>query len=329
MAFYDTLKNVTKKVIKYTSPISYAADVAKDRYESGKLPGGGLIDNALGIQPASQVLADTTGTAYTPPDGFSQDLSKYLSSLGGTPTGTGTGTGSTDNSALYRDQFLSKLGTLNTAYNDLFGSVDNVVKDRASQLSQNYDQQLTDFNKAYQNNTGQLAGAYGARGLADSSYFQTAQNDSADTYNRTLDQLMKDRANSEAQLGQYAANSKANLSSALNQFNAYKQNLPNYTAADLQGLLSQIDSALANVGVQKAGLGTNQDFINGLQKITPTQQQGTAQLASQLQQLVTSGAPRFAKKQIAQGLIKSAQLTDPNAVGYWNNYFEQLLNQQA
>ncbi len=229
-----------------------------------------------------------------------------------------------DTSGLQND-ISSRISNIQSVYDQLTGNIDKIVNERAQQYGQNYDQQLNNLNQGYQTNAGQQAGAYGARGLGDSSFYGAAQQQAGDIYNQNLGNIMQDRSNTLGQLGQYAQSAKAQYGAGRNAYNDVLGQLGQFSGDQLQGLNSTLGSNLSNVNAQAAGIGTNADFLGALNKITPTQNQGTSQLASKLQQLVTSGAPQFAKSQIAQGLIKQAQLTDPGAVSYWNDYYRQLL----
>lgn len=229
-----------------------------------------------------------------------------------------------DTSGLQND-VRNRISSIQQAYDALSGNVDQIVNERAGQYGQNYDQQTSDLNKAYGTNAAQQNLAYGARGLGSSSYLQNAQQDAADIYNTNVKNIETDRANTLGQLGQFAASNKAQYAAGRNQYGDVLNNLSKYDMPTIQNLYEQLGGTLGNVQAQQAGLGTNASFIDKLNAITPVKNTGTSQLASKLQQIVTSSAPNFAKSQIAQGLIKQAQLTDPNAQSYWSNYFNQLL----
>jgi hypothetical protein len=266
--------------------------------------------------------------AVSPPSSNSVPMSgSYYGGSGGGTTG-GSLQPTIDTSAL-QNGIRGKISSIQNAYNSMNGNIDQIVQERAAQNANNYNQQFNDLNNAYKTSSSQLGGQYGARGLGDSSFYGAAQDNAANTYHENLNSISQDQANTNSQLGQYAAQNKAQFTNGANAYNDILSNLGQYDPSQLTDLNSQLGGALGNVQTTAAGLGTNQSFINGLNQIAPQQNQGAGQLATQLQQLVTSGAPQFAKNQIAQGLIKQAQLTDPNAQAYWNDYYNQLLNQGA
>jgi hypothetical protein len=233
-----------------------------------------------------------------------------------------------DPSAQLRDDIGNKIRNIQSVYDAMNRNVDAITNERAGQYQQNYAQQTNDLNNSYKQTANQLGGAYGARGLGDSSYYGNAQTDAGNTYQQNLNSINQNQQQTLGQLGQFAQSQHASLQNGNNQYADILNHLGDYDVAGLQGLQPQLQTAYGNLQAQSAGFGTNQSFLDGLNKIAPVANQGTSQLAQQLQSLVTSGAPKFAKSQIAQGLIKQAQLQDPGAVSYWNNYYQQLLNGQ-
>lgn len=268
----------------------------------------------------------TPGTVYSPDSSQTQQPAVLSAN---TNSGTTSGGTSYPDTSGLQDAIRAKIQSIQQAYSMLNGNIDQFVQERAGQNTTNYNQQFDNLNRAYQTSGEQLAGAYGARGLGDSSFYGNAQSDAARTYGQNMNSLLQDQQNTNAQLGQYAAQNKAQFGAAGQQYNDLLNNLGQYDANQLSSLDSQLSGALTNAQSTAAGIGTNAEFINGLSQIAPQQNQGATQLAAQLQQLVTSGAPQFAKNQIAQGLIKQAQLNDPNAVAYWNDYYKRLLGQMG
>lgn len=263
--------------------------------------------------------ATTGGAAPTPQSNYSPGYTSGSSGI----------TAPTPDTSAQQNQARSRIQSIQSAYDTLTGNIDQIVNERNAQNNQNYDQQLGNLTNAYSTNAGQLGGAYQARGLGDSSFYGNAQQDAGNIYNQNVGNILQDKSNTAAQLGQYASSSKAQYGAGKNAYNDILGQLGTFNPTQLGDLYNQLGTQLGNVQSQAGGIGTNAQFIDKLNAITPTQNQGTSQLASKLQQLVTSGAPQFAKSQIAQGLIKQAQLTDPTAQGYWTDYYNKLLSGQA
>lgn len=298
-------------------------------------------NTSQGVSPNSAALTYNQGQMSQPGAPFtSQPLQAlsyyqpmdYVDSSGNNITGSGGGGGSytaqPDTSAL-QQSVRNRISAIQGAYANLQGAINPLVQDKVSQYLQNYNTQAGDLNKAYGNAIGQTQAMYGARGLGDSSFQGNALDTATGTYNENLNSLNQDKTSKLASIGQYAQGLKSGAQSASDQYGQYLNNLGNYSASDLSSLDASLANALPGVQQQAANLGTNQQFLNTLAQYAPQVNQGSQQLASQLQNLVTSSAPIFAKKQIAAGLVKSAQLTDPSAQSYWNDYFNQLLSQGA
>jgi len=260
------------------------------------------------------------------------------SSGGGYGGSTGGAIGAQNLNPL-KDQVTSKIQQIQAAYDLLNGNIGKSIQDQANRAVQNYGQQSTDLQKSYNTAADQMSAVYGARGLGDSSFYGNAQSDAGNTYQQGQSDITNAQNQTLAGLGQYGAQQQAASKSAIAQYQDLLGNLGQYDQAEqvspgagltgLQSLYNTLGTNLSDAQTNAAGIGSNADFLKGLSQFTPVQNQASSQLAGKLQQLVTSSAPVFAKSQIAQGLVKQAQLTDPNAVAYWNNYYQNLLNGQG
>lgn len=277
------------------------------------------------MKSAGAVGLPTLNADGSPGTSNPYDPSGYYSGSGG---GGGGGTAAVDTSGL-QNTAKGLINSIVSAYHSLTGQITPVIQDKINQYMQSYDTQSGDLNKQLGISTGQTQNIYGARGLQDSSFLGNALGDISSTYNQNLDALNQDKTQKLGAIGQYAKGLQSSADTAANQYGQYLNDLPNYSASDLQGLNSSLQGALPGVQNQVAGMGTNQDFLNTLNQFAPAANQGSSQLASKLQQLVTSSAPIFAKNQIAAGLVKSANLQDQNAQSYWNDYYQNLLNGQS
>ncbi len=225
----------------------------------------------------------------------------------------------------YRNTLADKLRSIISAYDSLSGGVDTVANDAISNYQKQYGQQSDDLNNEYAKTTNQMAGIYGARGLADSSYYGNAQDEAKNTYNSNVQSLIDNRNQGLSTIGQQAATAKASYGAGRSQYSDILSGLNNYDQSSLNSLGGQLPGAMAGIQQAQAGQGTQADFIRGIQGLPALQQQGGTQLQAQLQKLVGTGAPNMVKSQIAQGLINQAQLQDPNANSQWQNYWQQLI----
>lgn len=222
-------------------------------------------------------------------------------------------------------QIREKYNLLQGVFNNLFGGIDNKAKEQSDLLNQNYDRQQEELGKSYENAAKQTSMMMGARGLGSSSYNVDAQNTNTDTFNRSTTDILQNRQQGLGGIGQWVAGQKQNLGSMRDQYNDAYSKMGQFDLNGLNSLFSGISNGLTGAQNMAPNYLTQGEAINSLNQIQPVQNQGTSQLASKLQALVTSSAPIFAKRQIAQGLVKAANLTDPGAVSYWNNAFEDML----
>jgi len=308
-SFLDYVKSQIKR-----TGLGKLADKAKDTYEP-----------MLGLDPSKRGSWGVSTNTWSPVAGAHENFpSNPLDSTNNDqnnqyPTDT-------TSLATYQNGIRDKIGAIMSAYDALGGAYDRNINDKIAEYNKQYDQQAQDLNKQYQNSTSQTVGMFGARGLGDSSFLANEQQNQGDVYNQNVNQINQSRANTMGSLGQQLASYKANIANSRNGYADILNNLGKYDQTALQNLDTQLSPVAGGVSAQAAGLGSNQQFVDQLNQFAPQANTGGTQLAQRLQALVTSGAPSFAKKQIAQGLIKQAQLTDPQAQSYWNNEFERLLN---
>lgn len=274
---------------------------------------------AQGVSYPSQVHAANTnsaGLAYNP------------ESYGSTASSAAAQAAAQQQAALSssRNDALSRINSLLNAYNSLNGSLTSQYQDEVGRDNANYDQQLGDLNKTYGDTTQQTSASYGARGIGDSSYLGNALSDLGSTYQSNVNSIGQSRQSDLGQLGSAYSGNKAQIANAMNQYNQEKSNIGNYDATDLSTLLGNLQTDQGNVAAQGASTGPLSQFVNVANSLSPTQNQGSSQLQSKLQQLIGSNTPTFAKNQIAQGLINS---NDPSQNSYWTNYYNQLLGQSG
>ena len=320
-----TFKDFIKKAVKYTTPYVFAGDVAKDRVQSyGKTWGKAPSVNAIPIDPnAGVITVDTSGQRN---EGTSGAYSGAYS--GGSGYG-GTGGTSTNALAGLQQTVRDKFSNLQNVFNSLYADIDNTIKDKVGQLNTGYDQQVTDATNSYEKGVGQTGQIFGARNLGDSSYLSAAQDGISKDYQSEIGDLTSQRQSQLEELGRYGATQKAGFDATRNSLQSAYDNMGGMDENALNPFAGTLDSTAANIGSQRANLGTQGDFINKLNAVTPAQQQFSNALATKLKNLTTSSAPMYAKKQIAQGLIKTATLNDPAAQDYWQNYFAQLMGPEA
>ena len=97
------------------------------------------------------------------------------------------------------------------------------------------------------------------------------------------------------------------------------------TQADVQAQQAQLDQALQGLAGQRAGLRTNQQYVQALQGIAPSQNMGADMLKKQLDELAVSSIPSFAKQTIGKGLIQKSGQDQT----FYQDYFDKLQQGQS
>lgn len=265
---------------------------------------------------------DPTAGGLATPALYAQYGGGYASTPAVAPSSATSAPETDPNVPNYQNDVRNRISSLQSMYNQLYGNIDASVADRRNQLDQNYNQQQTQLNKDYGNSSAQLPVIYAGRGLSNSSYFENAQNDAGQAYQDALNQLNQGRDQNYSQLGQFAAQQKASLGAGQQQLGGI--DVGSMTdPTSLLNLRNQLDQQLASLQQTSAGLGTNAEYINGLNAIAPVQNTGSAKLQQQLATLAQSNASTFAKQQILQGLMRSAGV-NPKDENYWKSYFQSL-----
>lgn len=225
----------------------------------------------------------------------------------------------------YRNDLANKIQSIISAYDSLTSGVDTVANDAINRYNQDYQTQYSDLQNEFAKTGNQLAGMYGARGLADSSYYGNAQDEAKNTYNSNAQSLLSQRDQNLASIGQQTMAAKAGYSSGRQQYADILGNLNSYDQTGLNNLGAALPGAMAGVQQAQAGQGTQADYLRAIQGLPALQNSGASQLQAQLQKLAGTNAPAFAKNQIAQGIINQAQAQDPAQGSYWQDFWQQIM----
>lgn len=224
-----------------------------------------------------------------------------------------------------KNDILSKFKTLQDVFNGLFGALDKNAEGETNKLYEQGNRAQDELLRGFGKYNDQTNMQYGARGAYDSSYRGQALDEGNQVYERSLQDVGTSLADGVAGVGKNTANAKLGYQSTLKNYEQAINDVDQYGLGDLNNLQSSLDSTLLQGQQASNNYLQNPQAIDLLQGVSPIQQQGTAQLAAKLQNLITSSAPATAKKYIAQGLIKAGTLNDASAQSYWNSYFEDLL----
>jgi hypothetical protein len=261
------------------------------------------VNGVFGISPVARAIPGILQGGPTSDPSGSSDQSSGGGSSGGSG-GFGGGSYSVA-PAMIRASLQDKIDMLNNLYNALTSDLITLTQDRRNILEGDYGRQRGDLQKSYEKSQAVLPSAFAARNTRNSSYYDQAVQDAADTYNTNMDAINRDREAKLAQIGREYASQDAQIAAAragLSQIN------PNFygTQADLDTTRQSLDRQGNDLGVQRAGLSTQGGYLGRLNAVSAAPNTGTTDLQAQLQKVITSDIPGFAKDTIAKGLIKNA-----------------------
>lgn len=298
----------------------------------GPMPWGhltrGAIDNYLAniqgqygagdVNEIAQALSDNV-------DGVSfQELQSRLGQNFNAPSYSGGGGGGYSGPAMVRASLQDKIDALNNLYNIITNDINSLTQDRRSQLENSYGEQNTELTKQYEKSAGVLPNAFSARGIRDSSYYENAATDAADTYTKSQKQLQTDKEQKLADLGRTYASQLAGIQAGRGALGGVNPNFYG-TEADLASARQNFDNQIGSLTQQHASLGTDTGYRGQLNSIAPVKSTGVSDLQAQLQKITQSSIPGFAKETIAKGLIKQSG-QDP---AYWEDYYAKQAGGQS
>lgn len=299
----------------------------------GGMPWGnltrGAIDNYLNNIQGQYSAADVNEIAQRLSDNVDgvsfQELQGRLGEgLGANTNYSGGGGGAAAGPAMIRGSLQDKIDALNNLYNIITNDVNTLTADRRNQLETGYGEQNANLTKQYEKSSGVLPNAFSARGIRDSSYYEGAAQDAADTYTNSQKQLQTDKEAKLADLGRTAAGQLAGIQAGRGALGGYNPSFYG-TEADFNAAKGNFDSQIGQLTQQHAGLGTDAGYRGQLNAIAPIKSTGAADLQAQLQKITQSSIPGFAKETIAKGLIKQSG-QDP---AYWEDFYAKQAGGQA
>lgn len=247
------------------------------------------------------------------------------------PNGTGLGGGSygTGGSSdpdldpakiqAQRNQIRNLLSVFSQAYDEVVGKVDALAAQKKADFSKSYDEQQQGLDKNFGTTTQGIDDQFSARNAYHSSYRENAQQQAKDAYDSATGQLGEAENKDMASVGQFADQQKAEFAASRPNFNVDDYG----KVSDLLDIGQTVQQALGKLQATGAGLGTDSQYIQHLNTITPTQETGSAALKAQLDKLANTGTNPDAKRAIAAVTIQNAG-GDQSA---WQDYFEKQLQQ--
>ena len=217
-----------------------------------------------------------------------------------------------------------RINALNQMYDLIYKDIADLTQSRRSELEKAYGQQQEGLTGQYQETARALPLQYAAQGVGDSSYYSKAAGRASDVYNQNLAQMEQDKQAKLGELGKFYESTMGQFRTGQEAVGRTPRSITG-TQADVQAQQSQLDQALQSLAGQRAGLKTNQQYVQSLQGIAPSQNMGADALKKQLDELAVSSIPSFAKQTIGKGLIQKSGQDQT----FYTDYFDKLQQQQG
>lgn len=286
-------------------------DAIYDALRRGENPYGSY-ENA--VNSIYNTYGRDSGVSFQEVQGIIREA--YNAAGGGTSGGT---SGGSSGPSYVRANLSDKIGALNQLYDLIYGDLNNLTQSRKSDLEKQYGEQRTGLQSQYEKNQAVMPNAFAAKGIRDSSYYERAATDAADTYNSNLNSIQQDQDAKLAQIGQQYQSALSGYQAARSGLSSYNPNFYG-TQAELDQQRNQLDQQANNLSAERSKLMTDSQYRSSLNNIAPTQNMGASALQEQLAKITNSSIPGYAKDTIAKGLIKQSG-EDPN---YYTDYYEKL-----
>lgn len=299
-----------------------AAQASPNSYDPNQL--ASQIGNAVGGQISPQEYLGALENIYGPGTGWSR---YSFNDTGGSGGGGSAYNPDTDPGLLnpVKQQLSQKIAAINALYDALYGDLGTLYQSKRGELDQNYQGERDKSTRAYEETARILPTQYASQGIRYSSYYENADKKAGDSYKEGLGELEKGYNQNLGQLGSAYNQQRTAFDVGRGQLGQIDPNAIG-SVSQAQGSLQNLNSLEGQLAQQRAGLGTNSQYIQSLNQIAPSKSTVPDALKKQLEELSTSSIPGSAKATIANGIIKQAGTGQDT---YWTDYFNKLLSGQG
>lgn len=267
---------------------------------------------------AQALSANTAGVSF-------QELQARLAENAAVPQQTTTsGGGGGYYTPMVTADLSDRINALNQMYDLIYRDLADLTQSRRGELEKAYGEQQKGLTGQYEETARALPLQYAAQGVGDSSYYSKAAGRASDVYNQNLAQMEQEKQGKLGELGKFYETTMGQFRTGQEAVGRTPRTITG-TQADVQAQQSQLDQALQGLAGQRAGLRTNQQYVQALQGIAPSQNMGAEALKKQLDELAVSSIPSFAKQTIGKGLIQKSGQDQT----FYQDYFDKLQQQQG
>jgi len=226
-----------------------------------------------------------------------------------------------------RDEILGKRGNVMSAYDALFGDLDNLVRSKAGDIEKATGENIGKLTEQYTASIPKIRGSYDALGAGDSTDTRDANIGAKKGYDDSVAEVGKQKQSDLAKVGQYEAETKAgwnadkdSIMRLLNRVNETEDE------GDLREARNQIEDKVGEAGASRAKLSTDEGARGRLSAITADAGRFDA-IKSSLDNIVNSNLGGDVKSGAVQAVLNSADVSDEDKekvkLQYGNVYGEQ------
>jgi hypothetical protein len=262
------------------------------------------------------------GEAYTSagPGVQAAGRAANIDAVGGTAGGGGGGY----YTPMVTANLSDRINALNQMYDLIYRDLSELTQSKRGELEKAYGEQQKGITGQYEETARALPLQYGAQGVGDSSYYSKAAGRASDVYNQNLAQMEQEKQSKLGELGKFYETTMGQFRTGQEAVGRTPRSITG-TQADVQAQQAQLDQALQGLAGQRAGLRTNQQYVQALQGIAPSQNMGADMLKKQLDELAVSSIPSFAKQTIGKDIIQKSGQDQT----FYQDYFDKLQQGQS
>lgn len=268
---------------------------------------------------------------------WSGNYAIYLDTAGsGGTTGGGGGTSDAEAQRLaaeaaertaLRNEISGFGGEVDNIYGSLFGSLDNLVRSRDTELETQYGEQFDKASKQYTSAIPEIETSYASLGAADSTDNTYAKNAAKGGFEDTTKTIGKNKEQDKAKLGQYSAEQRAKFEVDRDTARKNVGRAGETEDVDaLRGLRNDLEQNIGAARVTGATLGTDEGAKGELSRRTQDAgrfEAATNALKSILESAMSGSVKAAAVKAVVDNAGLSQEEKDKVDQMYGNVYAEQ------
>lgn len=226
-----------------------------------------------------------------------------------------------------KQEIMGKKPMIDQTYNELFGSLDNLIKSRDSELESEYGDQFKKAGDQYSSAIPEIETSYAAIGAGDSTDNTYAKNKAKAGFEETTQTIGKNKEADKAKLGQYGNEQRAKFTADKEAADRNVARVGETTDVDaLRSMRNELEGNISTAGVTKATLGSDGTAKKAVTDLTGDAGRFDAAINA-LDGIIKSSLSGAVKDAAVKALTDNAGLSDEEKkkvqAQYGNVYAEQ------